>query len=156
AGLAWSQGTSEAMLMPGTRVPGGQPVTLIDVPVRSRVFDGILQGAQAGDLEPARVPRLQEDRWLASEPDTGRRARGNEIAGRQRDEVREIAHEVADVEDERLGVAVLHLRAVHPQLQLQDVGIANLRLVRAVRPHRRHRVAALARGSMAGYELEGS
>src|SRR5437016_2123324 len=91
---------------------------------------------------------------VASAADTGRRARGNEIAGRERDEVREIAHEVADVEDERLGVAVLHLRAVHPQLQLEDVGIGNLRPVRDVRPHRRHRVADLARGPLAGDELE--
>ncbi len=103
---------------------------------------------------PGRVPRLQEDRRLAGEADAGRRARRDEIAGRERDEVREVADEVAHVEDERLGVSGLHERAVHPQLEIEDVGIGDLGAVRDVRSHRGQGVADLAGRPLTGDELE--
>src|SRR5436190_7386773 len=75
----------------------------------SRLLHGILDLSEAGDLQTAGVARLEEDRRLAGESDAGRRARRDQVARREGHEVREVAHQIAHVEDERLGVPVLHL-----------------------------------------------
>src|SRR5687768_257962 len=77
-----------------TRLP--KPPTASDRVLR--VLHGILEHAEAGDLQPADVARLHEDRRFLAEADAGRRPRRDEIAGLERHEAREIAHDVADVE----------------------------------------------------------
>src|SRR5207253_9931154 len=87
------------------------------VRVSSCLLHGVLDLSQAGDLQPARVPGLEKDRRLAREAHAGRCARRDEIAGRERPQPRKVAYDVADAEDERLGIAALHLRSVAPALQ---------------------------------------
>src|SRR6059036_2243301 len=120
----------------------------------SRLLDGILDLPEAGNVQAARVARLEEDRRLAREAHAGRCARRDEIAGREGHQAREVAHEIADVEDERLGVAALHRLAVDPELQLEDVRVGDLVPVRDVRTHRRKGLRDLAGHPLAPDELE--
>src|SRR3989449_11424349 len=92
---------------------------------------------------------------LLGEPDAGRRAGGDEIAGRQRHEPGEIAHEVADVEDERPGAAALHLLAVHPGPEIEGVRVGDLLAVGDVRPDGRRGLEDLPGHPLARDELEG-
>src|SRR4030095_6287721 len=69
----------------------------------SRLLHGVLDLPEPGDLEPAGVARLEEDRRLAREAHARRRAGRDQVARREGHEVREVADHIADVEDERLG-----------------------------------------------------
>src|SRR5262245_40068861 len=64
------------------------------------VLDRVLEGAEAGDLEANGVPRLQHHGRLAREAHAGGRAGGDHVAGLERQDAREVADDVADVEDE--------------------------------------------------------
>src|SRR5207247_7257757 len=101
---------------------------------RSRFLHGVLEPPEPGDLHRDDVAGLEEHGRLLGEPDAGRRAGGDEIAGRQRHEPGEIAHEVADVEDERPGAAALHLLAVHPGPEIEGMRVGDLLAVGEVRP----------------------
>ena len=54
-------------------------------------------------------------RWLLAQPHAGRGASGNHIAGMQRHELRQIADQMRDAVDHRLGRAVLIGLAIHRQ-----------------------------------------
>src|SRR5213595_2919650 len=90
---------------------------------------------------------------LLAEPDAGRRAGGDEIAGRQGHEAGQIAHQVADVEDERLGVAALHLLAVHPGPELEGVRVGGLLAIGDVRADGRRGLEDLPGHPLARDEL---
>src|SRR3989442_918041 len=120
----------------------------------SRFLDGILDLPEAGDVQAARVPRLEEDRRLARETHAGRRTRRDEIAGREGHEAREVAHEITDIEDERLGVPRLHLLSVDPEPQLEDVRVRDLVPIRDVRTDRREGLGDLPGHPLAPDELE--
>src|SRR5256712_6344491 len=93
---------------------------------RSRLLHRVLEPPEPGDLHCDDVTRLEVHGRLLAEPDAGRRSGGDEIAGRERHQPREIAHERADVEDERLRVAALHLLAIHPGPELEGVWVGDL------------------------------
>src|SRR5262245_38540542 len=76
------------------------------------ILHGILEHAETGDLQPARVARLHEHGGLLAEAHARRRPRRDEVARLEGHQAREVAHDVADVEDELAGVAVLHRSAV--------------------------------------------
>src|SRR5262247_2214992 len=62
--------------------------------------------AQAGDAEAHLVAGLEVARRLLAHADAGRRAGGDDVAGQQRHEVADVAHQVVDREDHRAGIAV--------------------------------------------------
>src|SRR5262249_42096277 len=119
-----------------------------------RVLHGILDLPEAGDVQPAGVARLEEDRRLAREAHARRRAGRDQVARREGHEVREVAHQITDVEDERLGVAALPLLSVPPQPELEDVGVRNLAAVGDVRTDRRKRLRDLPGHPLTADELE--
>src|SRR5437868_6829563 len=74
--------------------------------------DRVAQHAEALDLDLHDVAVFQEHRRLAREADTRRRAREDQIARLQGDDLREISEDVAHVEDHLLGVTILHGLAI--------------------------------------------
>src|SRR5256886_2510731 len=122
---------------------------------RSRLLHRVLEPPEPGDLHCDDVTRLEVHGRLLAEPDAGRRSGGDEIAGRERHQAREIAHEVADVEDERLRVAALHLLAVHPGPELGGVWVGDLLPVGAVGADGRRSLEDLPGHPLARGELEG-
>src|SRR3989442_12051097 len=119
-----------------------------------RILDGVFESPETGDLHAARVAGLHPDRRLAPEPDARRGAGRDEIAGRERHQPREVADEVADVEDEVPCGAVLHEVPVHPGLEIEDVRIPDLAAVGDVGADRRERVGDLAGRPLARDELK--
>src|SRR5262245_37561158 len=67
---------------------------------RLSVLDRVLEHTEVRDLQAYRVPRLEDDCWLAREAHAGGRTGGDQVTRRQRQKLREIAHQVAHVEDE--------------------------------------------------------
>ena len=65
--------------------------------------DGLPLLAQALDAEFHHIAGLQEHRRLHAQPDAGRRAGRNDVAGMQRHELVEVGHEEGDAVDHRLG-----------------------------------------------------
>src|SRR5437870_747572 len=121
---------------------------------RSRLLHRVLEPPEPGDLHCDDVTRLEVHGRLLAEPDAGRRSGGDEIAGRERHQPREIAHEVADVEDERLRVAALHLLAVHPGPELEGVWVGDLLPVGDVGADGRRSLEDLPGHPLARDELE--
>src|SRR2546425_8390855 len=121
---------------------------------RSRLLHRVLEPPEPGDLHRDDVTRLEVHGRLLAEPDAGRRSGGDEIAGRERHQPREIAHEVADVEDERLRVAALHLLAVHPGPELEGVWVGDLLPVGDVGSDGRRSLEDLPDHPLARDELE--
>src|SRR6266852_4426395 len=121
---------------------------------RSGVLDGILERAEPRDLELADIAGAERDLGLAREADAGRGARGDEIARRQRHDIGQVLDDVAEVEDEILGIAVLHERPVDPGLELEHMGVRDLCPVRDVRAYGGQRIAHLAGAPLARVELE--
>src|SRR5271166_6744870 len=92
--------------------------------MRSGGDDALRLLAEPLDAEPHRLPRLQEHRLrLDAEADTRWRAGRDDVTRLQRDEVADVADDLADAEDHRLGRAVLIAMAVDfgPQTQLLRV-----------------------------------
>src|SRR5262249_37301975 len=109
----------------------------------SGLDDGVVEGPEPGDLHPHAVASLEEGRGLPRESDAGRRP-GDDNVPRQQGHLRgQVGHEVVDVEDEVLRVAVLELGSVHPGAELEDVRVWNLGTVGDPGAHRREGVARL-------------
>ena len=124
------------------------------LPDASGVLDRVLERAEAGDLELADVTGLERDLRLAREADAGRRAGGDQVARRQRHDVREVLDDVADVEDEVLRVAVLHQGAVDPRLEARARAGQGSRAVGDIGADGRQRVSHLPGAPLARVELE--
>jgi hypothetical protein len=74
----------------------------------------VLQDADPVDLHPDGISRLEPDLRLHPEPDAGRRPGGDDVAGLQRELLGQEGDDRRDVEDQRVGVAVLAELAVDP------------------------------------------
>src|SRR5215475_9110153 len=121
---------------------------------RLGVLNLILEHTEARDLHAYRVPGLGGDGWLAREAHTGWRTSSDQVAWRQCQKLREIAHQVAHVEDEVLRVAVLHEGTIHPRLEVKQVGVGDLGLVCNIGSHWGQGIAHLASRPLARHELE--
>src|SRR5437868_147584 len=82
--------------------------------------------AQALDAEPHLVAGLEVQRRLLPEAHTRRRAGADEIAGVQRHEAADVAHERRDAEDHGLRAAVLEALAVDLEPHRQRLRIGHL------------------------------
>ena len=87
-------------------------------------------------------------------PHAGGRAGGDQVARRERDQVGEVRDEVGHVEDQLRGAAVLHLLAVDPGPELQDVRVRHFLAIGEAGPERREGLAHLALRPLARHELE--
>ena len=88
-------------------------------------FDLLRLLAEALDAEAHGLAGLQEDRVrLHAHADAGRRAGGDDVAGLQGHELADVADELGDAEDHRLGRAVLAAVAVdlEPHVEVLRVG----------------------------------
>src|ERR1043166_2494678 len=101
--------------------------------------------AEAGDAEGHDVPRLEVHRLgLHAQTHARRRARGDEIARKQRHVLREIRHELGDAEDHGARIAALTLLAVHVQPHVEILRILDLVGGHQARPDRSEGIATLA------------
>src|SRR5215475_4300830 len=100
--------------------------------------------AQASDAEPHLVAGLEVARRLLAHADPGRRAGGDDVAGQQRHEMADVAHQVVDREDHRAGIAVLHALAVDVEPHVEGLRILDLVARHQPWPERGEAVAALA------------
>src|SRR5436305_1580631 len=133
AGWMRMTGASRAIVRPSTidqgRVPGVHTLVLL---------------AQAFDPQPHLVAALQVQRRLHAQPHPGRRAGADQVAGVERHEAADVAHERGHAEHHRLRAAVLEAAAVHVEPHRQRLRICDLVARDEPRPDRAEGVAALA------------
>src|SRR3954470_3105102 len=88
--------------------------------------DGVGQGAEALDLDRDLVTVLQQDLRIPEDADAGRRARGDQVAGLQRDRAADVADDLGDREDHVRRRGVLHDLAVEDASDRQRLRVVDL------------------------------
>ena len=111
--------------------------------------DRLLLLAEAGDAEADGLAGFQEFRRLHAGADARRRAGGDHVARLERHEAADIADQVGDAEDHRLGVAGLHALAVDVEEHVEVLHVVDLVGGDQPRPERAEGRAALALGPLA-------
>nr|GEU28106.1 putative aminotransferase [Tanacetum cinerariifolium] len=111
---------------------------------RLPVDDFLLLLAQAGYAHPHHVAFFQEARLRIPHAHAGRRARGDHVARFQRHELRQVADDLRHREDHGGRVTGLHALAVHFQVQVEVLHVADVLGRDQPRADRAERVAALA------------
>src|SRR3954451_17727921 len=115
--------------------------------------DAVVEDAEPLDLDLDDVAGLEQPPRVAGVTDAGRRAGGEQVAGAQREGVRDQRERVADGVDHLVGGAVLDGLAVDPGLHAQALPqVAHLG-GRDQRPERAGVVAVLAEDPLAGQLL---
>ncbi len=85
--------------------------------------DGVLQGSDAFDFHFADVAGFQEHLRFARNADTRRRTGEDEVAGFERDDLRDEGEHGGYSEDEFLGAGILHGLAVQSELDFEVVRV---------------------------------
>ena len=106
--------------------------------------------AQAGDAEADRVARLEEARRLLAGADARRRAGGDHVAGLERHEAADIAHQEQRPENHRAGRAALHALAIDVEVHLEALHVVDLVGGHQIGPQRPEGRATLALHPLAG------
>src|SRR5947208_12876473 len=118
--------------------------------------EALARGAEALDAELDHVAVGEEARRLLAESHAGRRAGRDHVAGEERHELADIAHEGRDVEDQVLSRARLLGLAIDLEPHGEVMHVGNLVGRREKRAERREGIAALAFHPLAAaLELEG-
>src|SRR3981081_4583878 len=107
--------------------------------------------AQSVYAERDDVACLEESRLrLHAEPDTGRRARDDDVARLQHEELRAVPDEVLAIEDHGLGIAALALLAIDVEPHVEALRVLDLILGDQPGAERPERLAALALDPLSG------
>src|SRR5690606_14679536 len=105
--------------------------------------------AEALDAEMHLVARLEEDGGLVAEADARGRAGGDHVAGHERDEAADIAHQGLDAEDHGPGVAGLAALAIDVEEHVEVAYVLDLVAGHHPGTGRPEGVVALALGPLA-------